>query len=376
MDPNGLNLGGLTLADEGLTLNLASEIASSPILEHCLIGRVLADRQIKFAYFAERMASTWKPVKRVTILQAEGERYLFQFHHKMDATKVLDDGPWLYDNFHLVAEKIAPGVVPSSVDLNHMDMWVQVHFLPFGFIQQRVGQGIDQFLGEFKAYDIWNTAHSSYMRIKVKLDVTQPLKKEWRVRVNDGNYVPVFFKYEKLGVFCYICGLIGHTDKVCPELFEINSDDGVRGWGPDLKPVAHRVGTSATNKWLQDLIPDVNARGSANSGEQQMFDDSSVGAAPNLSNLQGRMMVVHQEINSLKQYFLVPQNMMVARNEAGSSSMTPVPLLNSSSAGLSIRSLFLPALLFLDCLQPLCLSQVYHALLVMLKMMLWILVQR
>jgi hypothetical protein len=106
-------------------------------------------------------------------------------------------------------------------------MWVQVHGLPFGFIQQRVGQGISQFLGEFKAYDIRNTVHNSYMRIKVKLNVTQPLKKEWKVRVNDGNYVPVFFKYEKLGVFCYRCGLLGHTDKVCPKLFEINFDDGV-----------------------------------------------------------------------------------------------------------------------------------------------------
>lgn len=158
-------------------MNLATESATSSILEHCLVGRLLADRQIKLAYFAERMATTWKPVKHVSILQSERDRYLLQFHHKMDVAKVMEEGPRLYDNFHLVVERITPGVVPRTVALNHLDMWVQIHGLPFDFIQQGVGQGIKQFLGELKACDSRNTIHGSYMRIKVRLDVTQPLKK-------------------------------------------------------------------------------------------------------------------------------------------------------------------------------------------------------
>jgi hypothetical protein len=41
-----------------------------------------------------------------------------------------------------VIEKIAPGVVPASIQLDHIDIWVQVHQLPFGFIQLKVGQAI------------------------------------------------------------------------------------------------------------------------------------------------------------------------------------------------------------------------------------------
>jgi len=91
MDPSELNLEGLTLADKGLTLNLATKSASSSILEHCLIGHLLADKKIKLAYFAERMATTWKPVKRVSILQSEAGRYLLQFHHKMDVAKFMEE---------------------------------------------------------------------------------------------------------------------------------------------------------------------------------------------------------------------------------------------------------------------------------------------
>jgi len=39
------------------------------------------------------------------------------------------------------------------------------------------------------------------MRLKVRIDVTTPLKQERKVHVNDGTYVNILFKYEKLGVF-------------------------------------------------------------------------------------------------------------------------------------------------------------------------------
>ena len=78
----------------------------------------------------------------------------------------------------MALDRINPGVVPSFVPLNHIDFWVQVRGLPFGFIQPKVGQGLGSFLGTIKAYDGRNTTHSAYMRIKVAIDVTVPLKKE------------------------------------------------------------------------------------------------------------------------------------------------------------------------------------------------------
>jgi len=58
-------------------------------------------------------------------------------------------------------DRISPGVVPSFIPMNHIVFWVQVHGLPFGFIQPKVGQGIGSFLGTFKAYDGRNSIHSS-----------------------------------------------------------------------------------------------------------------------------------------------------------------------------------------------------------------------
>jgi 14-3-3 protein epsilon len=227
-EPN-ISLDGLSLSDEGLTLNLEVDPSTIQILDHCLIGRVLTDKQIRFGYFKERLSHFWKPGKKVSILPADNGRFLFQFNHLLDAAKVLDDGPWVFDNYNMMIERIAPGVVPASVDLNHIDLWLQVHNLPFGFIQPKVGQAVGRFLGELKEYDNRNTVHSTFMRLKVHININNPLQQSWKVRANEGNYVQILFKYERLGIFCYLCGVLGHTDKVCPKLFDMEQDDGNRG---------------------------------------------------------------------------------------------------------------------------------------------------
>jgi 14-3-3 protein epsilon len=234
----------------------------------------------------------------------------------LDAAKVLDEGLWLFDNFNLVVERIAPGVVPASVELNHLDIWLQVYRLPFGFIQQKGGHAIGRFLGELKEYDHRNTIHSTYMRLKVRIDVSKPLQRSWKVRANEGNYVQIIFKYEKLGTFCYLCGLLGHTDKNCPKLFDMDHDDGVRGWGESLRPLITRIGTSATNKYLKDPIPSRPQNASASG------TGSPSAAAPNFTphdstptsvNLDGRIVAVQREISAIKSGILNAQKQAMVK---------------------------------------------------------------
>jgi 14-3-3 protein epsilon len=320
MTESNLSLDGLSLSDEGLTLNLETDSASIQILEHCLIGRVLTDKQIRFAYFKERLGHFWKPGKKVSILQADNGRYLFQFNHRLDAAKVIDEGPWLFDNFNLVIERIAPGVVPASIPLDHLDIWVQVHQLPFGFIQPKVGQAISRFLGELKEYDQRNSVHSSFMRLKVRINVNNPLQQSWQVRANAGSYVHILFKYEKLGIFCYLCGLLGHTDKNCPKLFDMEHDDGARGWGENLRPLVKRMGTSATNKYLKDPIPSRPQPATVfGSNVHAAATQSATPTAtpPATGNFDGRIIAVQKEISAIKSGLLNAQKSTMARSGKG-----------------------------------------------------------
>ncbi|KAK9265652.1 hypothetical protein L1049_027327 [Liquidambar formosana] len=58
-----------------------------------------------------------------------------------------------------------------------------------------------------------------YLRIRVRLNVSKPLKRGSMLKLG-GKMMWVSFKYERLPIFCYYCGILGHADKNCIRKFE------------------------------------------------------------------------------------------------------------------------------------------------------------
>ena len=54
------------------------------------------------------------------------------------------------------------------------------------------------------------------MRVRVRVDVTQPLCRGRVVNLEEGGSTWVSFKYERLPIICYWCGCLDHDKKDCP----------------------------------------------------------------------------------------------------------------------------------------------------------------
>lgn len=91
-----------------------------------------------------------------------------------------------------------------------------------GFFSERIGKLLGDFIGTFIEYDASNKSSlwRDYMRIKVSIDVTEPLKRWKKIKKADGSTFTAMFKYEKLYHFCFACGQLGHTESFCGDLFD------------------------------------------------------------------------------------------------------------------------------------------------------------
>ncbi|KAK4420114.1 hypothetical protein Salat_2424300 [Sesamum alatum] len=49
---------------------------------------------------------------------------------------------------------------------------------------------------------------------RVSLDVRRPLFRKTKIR-SLGQEMVITFAYERLGNFCYLCGILGHMEKFC-----------------------------------------------------------------------------------------------------------------------------------------------------------------
>ncbi|KAF7130068.1 hypothetical protein RHSIM_Rhsim10G0119700 [Rhododendron simsii] len=66
---------------------------------------------------------------------------------------------------------------------------------------------------------------TNFLRVRVWLDVSKPLKKGFLLRRSKEEDLWVHFKYERLSDFCYGCGKVSHTTNECMEKHSFNAKD-------------------------------------------------------------------------------------------------------------------------------------------------------
>ena len=60
-----------------------------------------------------------------------------------------------------------------------------------------------------------NMVGGNFMRIRVVIDITQPLCRGKTISFWDNDERFISFKYERLPNICYWCGMVTHDDKYC-----------------------------------------------------------------------------------------------------------------------------------------------------------------
>ncbi|XP_052292008.1 uncharacterized protein At4g02000-like [Citrus sinensis] len=200
---------------------------------YCLVGRFLTDKVINFPAMKNTMAALWRPGKGICIKDLSPTLFLFQFFHEIDIRRVLESGSWTFDQHILLVKRLGELEQPHAVPLYYTSFWIQIYNLPISFLSEKVLRNIGDYIGEFQASDennlmgVWR----NYMRIRVSIDVRKPLKRRMRLKKSGGEWVWIDFKYERLQVFCFICGLLGHTERQCPSLYDYPEGDIIKPYG-------------------------------------------------------------------------------------------------------------------------------------------------
>lgn len=247
----------------GLILEDIPDNISQSGLEKCLVGSFITNKKVNFVAMQETLASIWRPVKGVFMEETSYPNiFLFKFFHDLDVQRVLNDGPWTFNQQALLIKKLEDGDQLQSLKLSELYIWVQVFDVPIGFNSEYIHKGIGNYIGKFLASDpknfkgLWR----NYVRIKVAIDVRRPLKSKMKMKKSGGDWIWINFKYERLPSFCFYCGIIGHSEKFCEALFDSPLEHNERKYDSSLRAQARKQVSVKENQWLrgangEGLIP-------------------------------------------------------------------------------------------------------------------------
>ncbi|KAL4380088.1 hypothetical protein GQ457_02G027420 [Hibiscus cannabinus] len=139
-----------------------------------------------------------EPIGGISISDLGNRRYLFRLSHSMDVERIDNGGPWFFNSHLLHLHRLQSEEDPMTAPPTFLNLWILVHDLPLGFMSEVVSKQL----------------------------------------------------YEKIRIFCFICGRLGHGESFGPSRLVLDPKDIVFSWDISLRAPPRREAPSRI--WLRD----------------------------------------------------------------------------------------------------------------------------
>jgi len=223
MDHLPASLQALIKSTDALDLDspLLATITDSPLHHHgafSLLGQLLSPKPMNSQTVKDTLQHAWKFSLPLSFAVVGHHKYLFGISNPEHVQTILDQGPWNVRGSLLLLKPWSPDLALDEVNLNLCSFWVQVHGLPGQNMAAVNAVIIAQRLGKVLAvdhHDAKGLICQPFLRFRVELDATQPLIPGFHLPRSGRDPLWISFRYERLGDYCTLCGLIGHKRNQC-----------------------------------------------------------------------------------------------------------------------------------------------------------------
>lgn len=196
-----------------------------------LVGKILSSKILNKVGVQKVIEKAWRTEEEFTISPWKDNVNAFGFKSEDDLCRIISKGPWSIMGSLLILRKWDLSKAFSDLDFSFSPFWVQIHGLPLVFLNPKAGMEIAKSLGDVIVVEEPGESGrlSNFMRVRIWVDVSKPLKKGFFLRRAKEEDIWIRFKYKRLSDFCYGCGMVGHSVNECKEKRNLDA----KKWGYD-----------------------------------------------------------------------------------------------------------------------------------------------
>nr|POE70515.1 hypothetical protein CFP56_22915 [Quercus suber] len=202
-------------------INLEVVLSSSESSEKLLIGKILSNKSFPGNLVKEILVKAWNVINDIEVTVVDKNIFMFSFLYEADVRRAWDKRPWTVKGEHLILKRFCSDISVSEVDFSTTEFWIQIHGLPLNRRSKENVLKIGSIAGKALDTDLIGPGSriwSKSVRVRVELDIRCPLVPGFPLEMDNLPVLWIPFKFEKLGNFCFGCGLLGHDLLNCQEL--------------------------------------------------------------------------------------------------------------------------------------------------------------
>ncbi|KAL5821045.1 hypothetical protein ACOSQ3_022927 [Xanthoceras sorbifolium] len=196
-----------------------------------LVGKIIANRKVNKEAFKATIPKIWRTVKEMEVESIAINTYIFIFKCTRDRKRILEGGPYYFDKQLIVLQEAEGLGKLSDANFKSFPIWIELYNVPLAWLNKDAGYFLGSMVGIVKEVNTGESGEcaGSFIRARVLVDVSKPLIRGLRVKLEDDSCYSVVVCYKRLPNFCYFYGRIGHLISKCC--------DNVKGAveGPDIK---------------------------------------------------------------------------------------------------------------------------------------------
>ncbi|KAK5802547.1 hypothetical protein PVK06_030149 [Gossypium arboreum] len=181
------------------------------------VGKIMANEHPNREAMYRVFRSLWYTKEEVDFVALKEGAVIVKFGCLEDRSRILNLMPWLFDKCLFSMVPFVKGKNIADYEFWLSPFWLRVYNIPIEFMDRQLALDVGNAIGALMAID-WKDrkgAWTEFKRLKVKIDISKPLRRVVKFVSDAGEEMIGVIKYERLPDFCYLCGLIGHTTRRC-----------------------------------------------------------------------------------------------------------------------------------------------------------------
>ncbi|KAF4381256.1 hypothetical protein G4B88_009584 [Cannabis sativa] len=184
------------------------------------VGKVVAPMVVEEPTVVDFAAKVWK--KHVSVLAMVDDSktsnvFRFEFDSAEDRNWALLNGPCCIRGYTLVLQAWTPAT-DGSVVFHLMRVWIKLHHLPHEYFSISNGNLLGGLVGKVVNVDLEEdkpVLWDDFLHVQVDIDLNNPLVSGFFFDLVAGVKKWIQVKYDKIGIFYYFCGRLGHQRRGC-----------------------------------------------------------------------------------------------------------------------------------------------------------------
>ncbi|KAF4401494.1 hypothetical protein G4B88_001688 [Cannabis sativa] len=230
----------VSLDDFSIQVEADNEGARATV-EATVVGRFFSKKLVANGTLRKALSSMWKLSRGWRLQSPAPKTFIFRLNNPREVKYVLENGPWNPCGGFMMAVALPEDGRWESADFSGLEIWVKALGVPMPYLTDECLKQMANRMGTLvRANKVRHngTIVKDYLRFQVRINLLAPLLAGVSLPDLGNKKVWSYFKYERLPLFCFKCGIIGHEEDGCfgrKRMVAVHDGRSIPLYGPWLR---------------------------------------------------------------------------------------------------------------------------------------------